>query len=295
MRTVTDTSRGQYERSCSTKGWGISAPVERPSACQMDCACHGLSSGRMWSWRYPETRLHSWLEFRALFCSLRTPPPPRSKGRVRTVTVAVWLDSSTDVTAARLVLCVKGWRVGMCALVLQNNVSAKDFVVSYRLCTVSAIWAVAGALVFRFPFRNSIGDTERRTCVVSLVIGRSWGHCSASTLANLSEVVCGLPGVVPRVRTRRYSLYFFLRGEGPRSRCYGRTAALRLFVQPVMKMNRKISFFIFPSSWAPVEWNWQGKTDNSEKSLSQCHFVHHKPHMDWSGNEPGSPQWKAGD
>jgi hypothetical protein len=25
---------------------------------------------------------------------------------------------------------------------------------------------------------------------------------------------------------------FFLRGEGPRSRCYGRTTALRLFVQP---------------------------------------------------------------
>jgi hypothetical protein len=24
----------------------------------------------------------------------------------------------------------------------------------------------------------------------------------------------------------------FLQGEGPRSRCYGRTAALRLFVQP---------------------------------------------------------------
>jgi hypothetical protein len=25
---------------------------------------------------------------------------------------------------------------------------------------------------------------------------------------------------------------FLLHGEGPRSRCYGRTAALRLFVQP---------------------------------------------------------------
>jgi hypothetical protein len=28
------------------------------------------------------------------------------------------------------------------------------------------------------------------------------------------------------------ALYFFLVGEGPRSRCYGRTAALRLIVQP---------------------------------------------------------------
>jgi hypothetical protein len=30
-----------------------------------------------------------------------------------------------------------------------------------------------------------------------------------------------------------YSEVFFLRGEGPRSRCYGRTAALRLLVQPL--------------------------------------------------------------
>jgi hypothetical protein len=50
-------------------------------------------------------------------------------------------------------------------------------------------------------------------------------------------------------------------GEGPRSRSYGRTAALRIIVQPVMKMNRKISFFIFPSNGVPVEWYWQGKTE----------------------------------
>jgi hypothetical protein len=33
----------------------------------------------------------------------------------------------------------------------------------------------------------------------------------------------------------------------------------------------------------------------SEKNLSQCHFLHHKSHMDRPGNEPGRPRWEAGD
>jgi hypothetical protein len=49
-------------------------------------------------------------------------------------------------------------------------------------------------------------------------------------------------------------MHFFLHGEGPHSRCYGRTTALRLFVQPCDE-DEVEQFFLpsFTSNGAPVE------------------------------------------
>jgi hypothetical protein len=46
---------------------------------------------------------------------------------------------------------------------------------------------------------------------------------------------------------------FFLNGEGPRSRCYGRTTALRLFMQPYDEEEDEQFLPSFTSNGAPVE------------------------------------------
>jgi hypothetical protein len=43
-----------------------------------------------------------------------------------------------------------------------------------------------------------------------------------------------------------------------------------------------------------VEWYWHGKLQYSEQTLSQCHFIHHKSHLDCPGRQPGPPRWEAG-
>jgi hypothetical protein len=55
----------------------------------------------------------------------------------------------------------------------------------------------------------------------------------------------------------------------------------------------KVPSWIEPSS--TLQYIDRGKPMNSEKDLSQCHYIHHKPHMDWPGREPGPPRWQAGD
>jgi hypothetical protein len=52
-----------------------------------------------------------------------------------------------------------------------------------------------------------------------------------------------------------------------------------------------VLFIVMEHRWNEID---KGKPKYSEKTLSQCHFVRHKSHMDWPGIEPGSPLWEAG-
>jgi hypothetical protein len=98
--------------------------------------------------------------------------------------------------------------------------------------------------------------------------------------------------VLESARSTKESKTIFF-GEGPRSRCYGRIAALRLIVQLCDEDDSLFSFFrVMEHRWNETD---RGKQKYSGKILSQCHFLHHKFHMDWPGIEHGPLRWEAGD
>jgi hypothetical protein len=43
---------------------------------------------------------------------------------------------------------------------------------------------------------------------------------------------------------------------------------------------------------AMVEWYICRGNRSTRRKPGQCHFVHHKSHMNWPGREPGPPRWE---
>ena len=92
--------------------------------------------------------------------------------------------------------------------------------------------------------------------------------------------------ITPNRRLQTDTKQAFFCGEGPRSRCYGRTAALRLIVQPCDEED--LIFFGFPCTRAPVEWNWQEKTEVlGEKTCPSATLSTTNPTSPDPGSNPG--------
>jgi hypothetical protein len=56
-------------------------------------------------------------------------------------------------------------------------------------------------------------------------------------------------------------IVFFLVVKGPAANATDALQPWGLLCNPMMKMQMMIIFCPFPSNGAPVEWNWQGKTE----------------------------------
>jgi hypothetical protein len=80
------------------------------------------------------------------------------------------------------------------------------------------------------------------------------------------------------------SVFFIYLLKGPAADATDAPQPRGLLCNPVMKMISFVSFFlVMEHRWNEID---KEKPKYSGKNLSQCHFVHHKSHMDFSGSNP---------
>jgi hypothetical protein len=139
-------------------------------------------------------------------------------------------------------------------------------------------------------------DPDLTTCFLTKT---GWNFNYVSIYLNHSTSHLLLPWAFsPALHPRQVMLYFFHKGyffywRAPQQMLRTHRSLEGLLCNPVRKVMRFFLFFlVMEHRWNEID---RGKPKYSGKNLSQCHFVHHKSHMDRPGIEPGPPRWKASD
>jgi hypothetical protein len=132
----------------------------------------------------------------------------------------------------------------------------------------------------------------RAPCAHQVWAARNWSCSRNAGPQDRSDLIHAAAHTL--LETNLYSLainlflqLFFLHGEGPRSRCYGRTTALRLFVQ-TMWWRWAIFFYqvlqLMERQWKEID---RGKSTNRRKTCPSATLSTTNPTWTDPGSNPG--------
>jgi hypothetical protein len=100
---------------------------------------------------------------------------------------------------------------------------------------------------------------------------------------------CHIGFTLPFISNIKYAVLFVV--KGPAADATDAPHPWGLLCNPYDEADSFFHFFlVMQHRWNEID---RGKPKYSYKNLSQCHFIHHKSHMDWTGIESPPPRWET--